>query len=725
MAVTAPLTATRRRVIYGLNVSANVVLACALAAFVIWGASRVGGRLDLTREGLNSLSERTVRLLRRLESPITITGLYSTALEEIRPYAQKHQKLVADLLDLYETAGRGKVTTHLIDPSKEPTRVSELLARLTGKPAYRDEATPHTEVLAAFPELHAKIAELMQSELGELNRLRGADPAAGEVRELATLERFFQTIAREAQATEADVKALQNEEIPRYGAAVETVTDYLRTARKMLEEARDWMTGRGTALEGLSAELRQFLAGARERYQQVLADIGQLLEKADKLEEVKLEELYAKLKRGQTVLVETEQEALVLTHDEVFPWRTDRTAPAPPDGDPRDFAGEQAISSAILKLTQKERTAVIFTRYGGEPLLEPAPPTGPMMQMPRAPYGILKELLEKENFITAEWDVKTQDDPPTVADAARVIYVVFPPHAPEQPNPMRPVPQQRITPDQKQRIFDAVRKSGMAVFLTGWSPSSTPFLTIPEKYEFNDYLKSNWGIEVRDTHLVLEFAPHPHREGLWYLPRRGPLVTSGVFHFTDQPIGKPLRGLAAAFYAAAPLRLLTGEEKPAGVTLTPIVELDDTEDVWAIKDVNRINEDFRRQQGTRPYDDDVRGPFPLAVAARSEEGQKLVVLASEPFVSDDVLSMSQLVMVGGALRLAPLYPANADLFINALHWLTDNADRIAVGPRRAAVPRLEGLKDEGTLTFTRVFLAGIWPGLALLAGVTVWLLRRR
>ena len=42
--------------------------------------------------------------------------------------------------------------------------------------------------------------------------------------------------------------------------------------------------------------------------------------------------------------------------------------------------------------------------------------------------------------------------------------------------------------------------------------------------------------------------------------------------------------------------------------------------------------------------------------------------------------------------------------------------RIAVGPQRGDVPRLSDLKDGAQLTFTRVFLVGIWPGLALLAG---------
>jgi hypothetical protein len=729
MAVTPAMNASKRRLVYGLNVAVAIVLAAAVTGLAIWAAARFGGRVDLTRARLNSLSPRTVQLLRGLDQDITITGLYSTALKEIRPHAEKHQAHVSDLLDLYESAARGKVTTQMIDSSESPAKVTDLLARLAGKPAYKDEAAPHAEALAAFPELNARLVQLIQAEMAELERLGGTDQRLAEIRELATIERFLRGAMEGAQETESSVAQLKADEIPRYGRAVQAVEDYVTQTRSMLEEIQGWMTANGPNVPGISSDTKTFFEGAATRYAPVLADIEDLVERATDLEPVKLEELWDQLKRGQTILVETPDEALVLSQDEVWPWRTDRNAPPPPDGDPRDFAGEQAISSAILKLTQTDKTAVIFTRFGGQPLLQapPPPPNNPMMRLPEAPYQVLRELLEKENFVTREWDIKTQTDPPVVADAARVIYVVFRPMPPEQANPMRPAQEPPISPSQKQRIFDAVKESGMAVFLTPWMPPRMPYLPTPEKYEFEDYLKTSWGIEVKYSHLGLPFTVNPQREGLMLVSRAGQrlLLTSQVFHFTDHPIGQPLQGMPSAFQAVAPLEILTGEQAPAGITVDPIVEVSPTDDVWASTNINRINEDLKSKQGTQRYDDDIPAPFPLAVAATSEEGQKLVVFASERFVADAVVNMAQLVQVGGALQLAKLYPGNTDLFINALHWLTGNADRIAVGPKRGDVPRLDKLKDDGTLTFTRWFLVAIWPGLALLVGAGVWLARRR
>ena len=726
MAVDKAMTASKRRLVYGLNVAVTIVLAIVLVGVVVWVAGAYGGRADLTRSGVNSLSPRTVQLLRGLDQDVTITGLYSTALKEVRPHAEKHKNRVSDLLDLYETAGRGTVTTNMIDASDSPAQITALLTRLKEKPAYQDEAKPHAEALEAFPALSARLAELIQGELNEINGLRSADPALANVRALSIIERNLQVMAREAQSTEADVQALEQDEIPRYGQAVDAVKGYLEQVKAVLQDAMDWMKTSGGGIPQLAADTKSFFADAPNRYATALGELQALLKKTEDLAPVELEDVYETLKRGQTILVETEQEATVLSQDDVWPWRTDRNAPPPPDGDMRDFTGEQAVSSAILKLTQKTKTAVIFTRFGGEALLTAPPPTNQMMmRMPQAPYGVLNDLLQKENFITQEWDVQAQPDPPEIEEASRLIYVVFPPEPPPQQNPMRPSPTPRINSEQKQRIYDAVKEAGMAVFLTSWMPPSSQFMPTPEKYDFNEYLKSTWAVAVDDTHLALQFAVNPQSDGLMSLAIGNLLIDSRVFRYTDHAIGAPLRGLPAAFQSVAPLRIVTGDEAPEGVVVEPIVEVNDTEDVWAIGNLARINEDFEKNRGTHRYDDDIPAPFLLATSATDSEERKLIVFASDNFVSNWVVDLAEPVRIGNAVRLARRYPGNTDLFINALHWLTGNADRIAVGPERGDVPRLDKLEEGSTLTFTRVFLVGIWPGVALLVGAGVWLLRRR
>ncbi len=727
MAVAAaePRAAMQRRILYGANVALNIVLAVIALALAVWGAGQIGGRWDLSSSRANSLSERTTRLLGSLDTDIRITALYTTALKEVRKFADKHKQVVEDLLDLYETAGGGHVTVESIDPARNAQAVKELIERLADKPEYKDEAEPHRKALEGFEDLVQRIQATVQSEVAQLEEFAKNDPKLNRQREVAIIARNFRTLADESQALLEEYAELMGGDLPRYGQAVQRARDYLTRVQQALKSASEWLSSKGTALPDLPPDAQQFFAEAPQRYEALLRQVEQKLEQLKDLKRVKLEELYDQLRRGQTIVVETPEKAEVLSYEDVWPFRP---ADAPPaaDGDPRQFAGEQAVSSAILKLVQKQRTAVVFVRYGGSSLLEPDMTNfNPMQPPPRPPYARMAEILEKQNFLTAEWDLQKQDDPPTVEGAARYVYVVFPPRQPPRPNPMQPAPTPPISEDKKQKIYDAVGKSGMAIFLAPWEPANS-FIPMARAYDFADYLKSDWGVEVKYTLLVLEFTPNPDREGLWVPSNRPPtVVTTRVFRFTDHPIARPLRSLPAGLFNVAPLLTVADDKMPEGVTVEPVAETRDTENIWAVSDISRIQQDLEKNFGTKPRPEDLRPPFALALAVQRGEHQRLVVFGSERFFSDDVLNLSDLLLTGGGLVAAQRYPANSELLLNAIYWVTNDADRIAVGPRSGDVPRLEDLEEGPVLKFWRVFLVGIWPGLALLAGIGVALLRRR
>ncbi|HUU95169.1 MAG TPA: Gldg family protein [Phycisphaerae bacterium] len=723
------MTATRRRLLYGANVAVAAVLVVAVVGIAVWLAGQYGGRADLTSSRVNSLSSRTVGLLGGLDQDITITGLY-TVLSEYQQYAQKRQDHVRDLLDLYESFGRGRVATAMIDPMKEQDKVAALLKRLREKPAYKDEAAPHEEALNRFPDLNTAISGLADGDLAQFKSFADADARMKRVREFIIVANNLALLGREAQSVAADVEELLAGDVPRYGKAVSAVREYLAQVQTYLQDAQGWMSGSGAALPDLMPDVQAFFQTAQERYQPVLDQVAALLKETEDLKQVKLEEVYDTLSQWGTqppILVETETEARVCSLNDVWPYRAGG-GPAPPDGDPRDFAGEQAVSSAILQLTQTEKTAVVFTRFGGESPIRPdfSRMNRMMMDIPRAPYQVLNAQLEKANFVTEDWDVATQNEPPDVEDAGHTIYVVFTPEPPPQPNPMQPSPQAGITPAQKQAILDAVNESGLAVFLAGWSQPTVRFMRTGPPYEYADYLRSTWGVELRDQHLALHFSETPQRQGVKGPANRNPLILdTKAMRFTDHDITRPLRALEGAFLAAAPLQILTGDEKPAGVEVAVIAEVRETEDVWAVADILRLQEDLQKRFGTTRHEGDIAAPFPVAVAATNERGQKVVVFGSERFAADDVAQSQSIMLTSKGLQAYLNYPANTDLFVNALHWLTGEADRIAVGPRQSDVPRLDKLTEGGMAQFCRVLLVGIWPGLALLAGAGVWLLRRR
>lgn len=726
MAVAAQNTfdASRRRFVYGANVLLVAVLAIAAVVLAVWAAGRFGGSFDMSSAGSNSLSERSRKLVRGLNEDVTVTGLYSLAAKDVRKFAEKHYNRLRDLLDLYENAGGGKFKPRMIDPQSNPNEVAALLARLKEKPKYKDESAPHQAVLKSFPELQKDLSDVMQSDVKKIEELAKADPILNRSRELFIQYSTLSEAAREVSLTGDDVKAALEAELPGYGRAIDAIKKMLPQARTALQGAEEWMAT-AQSMSGISAEAQSFFATARERYQPLLGKIDEMIKQTQDLKKVEIEDLYNTLKGGNTVVIETPEEARVLRYDEVWSFRGPDEQRGP-DEDDRQFTGERAISSAILQLTQKERTGVIFVRVGGEPLLKPDfSKFNPMMQqLPQAPFGKINQSLTKENFETAEWDVAAEKAPPKLEKVARTILVVLQPEPPPQ-NPNQPRPPMGITPDQKKLIEDAVNSATAAIFLANWpiASSQSPFGAPP--YEFNDYLKSVWGIEVKTSHLTVQFAPNPQAPGLWGLGgQRPPVVTDEAFSLTSNPILEPVRSSSYGFWFVCPVMIAPNGSRPSGVKVEPLINTAKTENVWAVANFQRLVGDMRSQKmGTKPYDDDILSPYPVAVVG--DDGKhRLVVFGSQNFIGDEMLDMAQAVLTSGGIAKAYLFPGNADLFISAVHWAAGEADRIAVGPASGDVPRLSKLTDESA-SWVRTFLVGVWPALALVVGGVVWFVRRR
>jgi len=731
MAVKGTMNAPRRRIVFGLNVIVQAILAIVLLGAVVWGAGRLKLQADLTGAGRNSLSPRTIQLLRDLPEDVRITAVFAEP-DKRDVLGQKRRRTIRDLLDLYDARGGARVSTYLLDPSLQKPESDKLLQRLQELPAYRDESQPHKEALATFEVLNERIRTLASQDFGRLEELVEGNQALEDERNLSIVRLRFRQLERDAQSILEQIQELSRSEIPRYGQAVREVRDYLSTTELLLQNVLGWMTGDAQSIPGITPDVQTFFTDAPGRYEEILTEIRGVLEKTSDLSDVKLEELYRELTRWRLgnppVLVETQSEARVLPFHELWPEPRDRNAPVGPDGDTRQFAGEATISSAILQLTQKAKTAVVFVRFGGEPLLQP---DFSQMQMTRrmpdpAPYQQLNEMLEKSNFLTAEWDVAASVTPPTVEEASRILYVVLPPPPPQQPNPMQPTPPARMTDQQRQAVLDAVDVAGEAMFLTGWIPPTSPMPGAVSTYEYADYLRTNWNIDVQYNYVVLSLAPHPEKPGWWVPASNQPLFinTDDVVRLTDHPIAEPSKADRAGFTAVAPLEILKGTSKPAGLEIEVIAEVPRSDDIWACHDIFAAQEQLRRDAAMQPADDDLRSPFPIAVGASRDQGQKLVVFSSAQFAADAIAQAPGLLRRGNAWELGLVYAANTDLFINALHWLTGEADRIAVGPKGGSFPRLRDLKPETAETLPWLLVL-VWPATALIVGFGVWLVRRR
>jgi ABC-2 type transport system permease protein len=107
--------AERKKLLTSLVIT-MALIALNLAALNALLASWPSLRLDLTEEGIYSISPATRRILTGLDEDLTITGYFST---------RTHPKLapliprIKDLLDEYEALSRGRVKVQIVDPGED------------------------------------------------------------------------------------------------------------------------------------------------------------------------------------------------------------------------------------------------------------------------------------------------------------------------------------------------------------------------------------------------------------------------------------------------------------------------------------------------------------------------------------------------------------------------------------------------------------------------------
>lgn len=94
------------------------LLAVALVAVnVLAGLMPV--RLDITEEGLYTLSEGTLNILNNLEEPVTLKFFFNESLGELPVSSKIHARKVRELLEEYVSRSNGKVSLEVVDPKPD------------------------------------------------------------------------------------------------------------------------------------------------------------------------------------------------------------------------------------------------------------------------------------------------------------------------------------------------------------------------------------------------------------------------------------------------------------------------------------------------------------------------------------------------------------------------------------------------------------------------------
>lgn len=708
--------ASSRRVLLGGNVLVSIVLVGGIVAVAQALAYRASAaRWDMTSAGVNSLSDGTVSLLRGLDENIRLTSLYfETDREEADQ--SRYRQAARNLLDLYEASNRGKISTEWINPLKDQAKLQALGDRLRGKSAYKDAITAYqTRVDEYKNRLDGLMRQLVQSEIEMVKALQapmGATSGERAAAAVAPIETLFLQLSSKLEMAREQVDALTMEADPQLSAAIAELQTLYATMSKALKDVTKFATeqlARGAQLPAAQAE---FLRGAGGRYGDALAAVEAETTQLEELEPLKVDDVLRDLQpTANAILVETDEEARVVDFGSVWP-PVDQGAGARARFDQRAFKGEEKLTSAILRVTHKEQTAVVFVRYGGMPLFL----GGFMPGQPPAPYGTMKQQLEDANFIVHEWDLKSSDAPPAIdPPPTRTIFVVFKPTPPER-GPMGQMSQEPPFSDaQRQALLSAMGDNGRALFIAGWAPG--PFGPIPGTYEYNEYLKTEWGITVDTSALLIDFVSTA--PGQYNVVRRDFFFMDGL-EVTDHDIVTGAQARRLSLPWCAPLELAS--PAPEGVTIAPLVIQPERDGLWGVKNIQRY-EDQQRERGylTREPEDLV-GPYTLAVAATKGDA-KIVVVSARDFAEDQVAFAREVAMGPQGFVIRSRNPGNVTLLINSLHWLNDNTQFMNIGkPIDSAVLQIENPSTEKAVQLLTIF---VWPVLALCCGGAVWWVRRK
>jgi len=117
-------------------------------------------------------------------------------------------------------------------------------------------------------------------------------------------------------------------------------------------------------------------------------------------------------------------------------------------------------------------------------------------------------------------------------------------------------------------------------------------------------------------------------------------------------------------------------------------------------------------------EDDLPGGFAIAMAGQKDDS-KIVVVGDYLWATDQITTAR-----GGLLGLGGLqFQGNGLLFRNAMFWLNDNEQMIAVPPEALRVARIGTMSDSAMWSWRAVAIAGL-PLACLLAGGVVFLFRR-
>jgi ABC-type uncharacterized transport system involved in gliding motility auxiliary subunit len=355
---------------------------------------------------------------------------------------------------------------------------------------------------------------------------------------------------------------------------------------------------------------------------------------------------------------------------------------------------EQALTNALVKVVHGKQTKVYFVQGHDERTIDDADRTG---------YSTIGQYLVADNFAHDNLVLSQVKSIP--ADAAVLVIAG---------------PKSDFFPNEIDLLKGYLAKGGKVLFLLDGreKPESPPLTGLVA-------LLKDWNISVDDDVVINVPSDVPVKDGeavdistLGTLPN-----TDGTFvlaaKYLTHPLTQGLGRVTVVFRLARSVESITGGA--GGRSAQNLIETTPTS--WGEIDFKRL---AAGQVAREPGKGDKPGPLTLGAAVSAPAADASAPDPKPDATKDDAPKRETRIAVFGDSDFASngLLGAgrNADLFMNAINWLAQQEDLIAIRPRD---PENRGVTMTSELS-RRIFLVSILviPGLILAMGVQTWWRRR-
>lgn len=695
--------ATRRGrwAVYGTNVVLAVLAAIAIAllinALVFWRLPRQSLRFDLTATRQYSLSPQTRKILADLQGDyrlVTLTAGRGPNIDQIVDLTQEYAARAPSIRAEHIAAG-----TQL---AREESLYRDLYNRYARElQPTRDSLLKAQDALQKFGELAAAVAAQIRQPMDQPKAALD-DALRSWLQQVAAV---YASLQQDVQTQLAANNRRLDSPLPDYADLREQLNVLLtRLEVRVLTPSIQQLSQKADApatpanIKDLLLSVVDLLKQSGQQLQTALAGLQAAKPPGEYLDLVRT--LGSPTTYGYVIVMGPKQ-VRVLSMDDMFQRAATQTAGEHRPID-QQFVGEEQITGALIAMGLKAPPLVVFVPASGQD------PIGP-----GAPYNHVANRLRALNFDVRQWSpasaarplgtAQPPAAPPQPKDDQPVVWVVL---GPEPASPMNPAPaaaEAQIADFVRQRL---AAKQGVMMLLS--ASQTYEFQTSPLAETLADY-----GLNVQLSQAVLRQLKTPAGQTLAdyrHLIAEWP---------QGSPITRALGGMIGITVLPSPMVL-----KPSSNTTAQPLLVVKGPGLWAERNLSMQDmSQAKLDPNAVPPD----GQFTVGYAIE-KNGARIIAVADPLWATDAVTTYGQIAGIASGAGLAEIagatFPANAELFVNGVHWLAHLDELIAASPRTQDTRRFEPLTPTALAAARWTLTAGM-PVSALLLGVVVWLIRRR